>query len=83
MASILYDDCMSHDDGIQAITPEQRLVRVEQKVDQILASLAGGLGHPTGLVARVERLESWGKWLAGMASAAILAAVTSLVKGQH
>jgi hypothetical protein len=69
------------DDSIQPITPEQRLVRVEQKVDQILAALGGGINQPPGLAHRVETLEKWLKWVGGLASAAILGYVHQWTKG--
>jgi hypothetical protein len=69
---------MQPQDGIQSITPEQRLARVEAKVDQILVAIAGGLHQGPGLAARVERLESWGKWLAGIVTAMILTAIGTI-----
>ena len=73
---------MQPQDGIQSITPEQRLVRVETKVDQILEAIGGGLNHDgPGLKARVERLEAWGKWLAGVVTAMVITAFTHWYKG--
>lgn len=69
------------EDAIQPITPEQRLVRVEAKVDQILVHLNGGMGNPPGLGHRVEALERWLKWVGGIATAAILGWIHNLTKG--
>ena len=40
-------------------------------------------GSVKGLQSRVERLEAWMKWVGGLVTLAIGAAVTGLVKGGH
>ena len=70
-------------------TDDSRLAAIEVKVDQIHQALVGSAdGHVqglqtrfTGLAARVERLEAWGKWLAGVVTAIILAMATQAVRG--
>lgn len=62
---------------------DARLGHVEKRVDQIYSALVGSVdGQHRGLQSRVERLESWAKWLAGLVTTAIGAALTALVKGQ-
>jgi hypothetical protein len=68
-------------EDIQPITPEQRLVRVEQKVDAILAALSGSIGQPPGLLHRVADLEKWLKWIGGIATAGILGWIHNFTKG--
>ena len=62
---------------------DARLRHVETRVDAIYTALIGSVdGSHRGLQSRVERLESWAKWLAGLVTTAIGAAITALVKGQ-
>lgn len=61
-----------------------RLRHLEAQVGDIHRALVGSTdGSSKGLQARVERLEGWARWLAGLVTMAIGAAVTSLVRGQH
>lgn len=61
-----------------------RLRQVEAQVSDIHRALVGSMdGTAKGLQARVEKLESWAKWLAGLATLAIGTAVTSVVRGMH
>lgn len=61
-----------------------RLRHLEAQVGDIHRALVGSMdGSAKGLQARVERLEGWAKWLAGLATMAIGAAITSLVRGMH
>ena len=63
---------------------DSRLSNLDNKVDQIHIALVGSLdGKVKGLHARVEQLESWLKWLAGLATAAITTAIGAILKGWH
>jgi predicted regulator of Ras-like GTPase activity (Roadblock/LC7/MglB family) len=59
-----------------------RLSHVEKQVGEIHRAIVGSTdGSIKGLQSRVERLESWGRWIAGMAGSAILMALGSVFKG--
>lgn len=61
---------------------DARLRHVEAQVTAIHNALVGSVdGTHKGLQARVERLEGWAQWLAGLVTMAIGAAVTALVRG--
>ena len=61
---------------------DMRLRQVESQVTAIHNALVGSVdGQHKGLQARVEKLESWAHWLAGLVTMAIGAAVTALVRG--
>jgi hypothetical protein len=63
---------------------DARLRHVEAQVTAIHAALVGSVdGSHKGLQARVEKLEAWAHWLAGLVTMAIGAAVTALVRGAH
>ena len=62
---------------------DQRLSHVEAQVSDIHKALVGSTdGSVKGLQSRVERLEAWAKWLAGLVTTAIGAAIAALVRGQ-
>jgi hypothetical protein len=62
----------------------QRLSHLELQVSDIHRAMVGSMdGQQRGLQARVERLESWARWLGGLVTMAIGAAITALVRGQH
>jgi hypothetical protein len=66
---------------------DTRLQHVEAKVDQIYLALVGSPnGTQKGLQTRfdtlsdrVERLESWGKWLATIVTALVITALSQLL----
>jgi hypothetical protein len=61
---------------------DMRLRQVESQVTAIHNALVGSVdGQHKGLQARVERLEGWARWLGGLVTLAIGAALTSLVRG--
>lgn len=61
-----------------------RLRQVEAQVSDIHRALVGSMdGTAKGLQARVEKLETWARWIAGIATMAIGAAMTALVRGGH
>lgn len=61
---------------------DMRLRQVESQVTAIHNALVGSVdGQHKGLQARVEKLESWAHWLAGLVTMAIGAALTALVRG--
>jgi hypothetical protein len=61
---------------------DSRLRHVESQVTAIHAALVGSVdGQHKGLQARVEKLESWARWLGGLVTMAIGAALTALVRG--
>jgi len=61
---------------------DSRLRHVESQVTAIHAALVGSVdGQHRGLQARVEKLESWARWLGGLVTMAIGAALTALVRG--
>jgi len=61
---------------------DQRLSHVEAQVSDIHKALVGSTdGSVKGLQSRVERLEGWMRWVGGLVTLAVGAAVTSLVRG--
>lgn len=68
---------MTPTDNIPTLhTIDQRLQHVETQVADIHRALVGNVdGSVRGLQARVERLEVWGRWLAAIATAALLGAI--------
>ena len=63
---------------------DTRLGHVEAQVSEIHKALVGSTdGSVKGLQSRVERLEGWMKWVGGLVTLAIGAAVTGLVRGGH
>lgn len=61
---------------------DMRLSHVEKQVGEIHRAIVGSTdGSIKGLQSRVERLESWGRWIAGMAGSAILMAFGSILRG--
>ena len=74
-----------HDPHSHALAAQDaRLRHIERRVDDIYLALIGSVdGQHRGLQSRVERLESWAKWLAGLVTTAIGAAIAALVRGQH
>lgn len=63
---------------------DARLRHVEAQVGEIHDALVGSVnGQTKGLQSRVERLESWARWIGGLATMAIGAAIAALIKGQH
>jgi len=76
---------MTPHDPLPTLTSiDTRLGHVEAQVSEIHKALVGSTdGSVKGLQSRVERLEGWLKWIGGMASAAILAAIGSFLRGGH
>jgi hypothetical protein len=72
-----------HDPATPTLTAiDVRLSHVEKQVGEIHRAIVGSTdGSIKGLQSRVERLESWGRWIAGMAGSAILMALGSVFKG--
>lgn len=59
---------------------DARLRHVEAQVDAIHRALVGTMdGSAKGLQARVERLETWARWIATIVTALVVGAFTQLL----
>jgi len=63
---------------------DARLRHVESQVADIHRALVGSTdGSSKGLQARVERLESWARWIGGLVTAIIATGLGAWFKGTH